>query len=430
MAIYGHNFDVFVGTYVDGDGTVTASSLTANQFGLEDMSTGKLVNGSGGAISATNANKFRVVKFNEAGSYTYSPVITFGNIYKGDAVEAAAGNVDVMQVNNIGYHGTGSDSIELVNSNRYSIRLVFDNDGELYSQQKDQYFFEYVSDADAKQIEIANDFAQKMSAMPFLADGSTNGAKRAKVKVERFIDASTESATASVTGTFTQGSTTVTFSGTHNVAVGDYIRQATGVAQPVYKCVEVIATDGSIVIDQPYQATSETTGSGDVKRVTKANAEAANAGLKITGLDTFHKVGLYPHSVVSFKVTLDGFGNTENEEATAPVKGECDGRAIADMEWFAIGTNAPGGAAFSGGGHPSAEQYATLDAAEDTAYDTVTLNYYLDNDVQYHAIAPGGKVQGTIVMAISDTASGDKTHLDLALSGVDGIGASDLTAGS
>ena len=431
MALYGHNFDVFVGSYVDGDGTVTASSLTDNQFGIEAMSTGKLHDGSSAALAS--GDKFRLVKKNEDGSFRYSPVINFDNIYKGDAVEHP-GIAEAQHKINIGFHGAGSDSIRLVNSNRYAIRLNFVNDGEIYSRQKDQYFFEKVSDADAVQAEIVNSLALNMSSMEYLADGSIIGPKRAKISVKRFVNlgSGSESATASVTADFTQGSDIVTFSGAHNVVVGDYIRRASGESTEVYKCTEVLAADGSIRIDQPYQGTTGQAGSGTVKRLTAAVVEVSSVdcGLVLEGLAQFHKVGLYPYSVVEFNVTLDGFGATEVEVATQAQKGNTVGEAVADMEWFSLGRNTQGGASFTGTGFPSAQSYATLDAVASSDYDVVTLNYYLDDSTQYHAIAPGGKIKGTVVLAILDAESGDKTHLDAALAGVDGIGASDLTAGS
>lgn len=426
MALYGHNFDVFVGTYVDGTGSNTAADLTDNQFGVEDMSTGLLI-ASGSPISGSVSSDFRVVKKNEDGSLRYSPVVNFNNIYKGSGVEgngtAATGNVDDQQIELIGYHGSGSDSIRVVNSNRYTIRLNFVNDGELYSRQKDQYFFEYVSDADAKGIEIANYFAQNMSSMEYLADASTVGAKRAKISVERFIDASTEG---SVTNdvTFTRGSKIAKCgSASHGILVGEYIRKATGVASPVYKVVS-LPTTTTIELDQVYQGTSGAAGSGNAKRVSAANAEAASAGLKITGLETFHKVGLYPQSVVEFNVTLDGFGATELETSQKAKKGSNDGRAIADMEWFSLGRNTQGGASFTGTGFPSAQSYATLDADSTAVYDVITLDYFLDNDVQYHAIAPGGKIRGSIVFALVDAVDHAQDHLEDLFANVDGISGS------
>lgn len=427
MALYGHNFDVFVGTFVDGSVHATADLLVDNEIGIQIMdaaSKGALHDAGTSDTAIAAGTPFRIVKKNEDGSFRYSPVVNLDNVYSGEAIaESAASVSEAQQVVNIGYHGTGSDSIRLVNSNRYAIRLNFVNDGEVYSRQKDQYFFEKVSDADAKEIEIANSFAVNMSSMEYLADGSHIGAKRAKIKVERFSSAS-DVATGSVTGTFTQGSKIVSFSGTgHNVEVGNYIRIATGTASPVYKVVS-LPTTSSVELDQPYQGSDVTTSSAAVKRITAANVEAASAGLKLTGLPSFHKVGLYPYSVVEFNVTLDGFGATEIETATKAAKGSNVGEAVADMEWFSLGRNTQGGASYHGTGFPSAQSYASLDAVDGTDYDLLTLNYTLQDDAQYHAIAPGGKIKGTIVVALPNAAANH--DLAIAFSGLAGIATTDF----
>ena len=421
MAIYGHNFHFFLGDY-DSGSSETLTDLAANatagtrEFGVSDAYGNLLA-----ATPLTSGDKFRIVQPYVDGSIRSTPLLDFDDIVRVKAVAHGGGITEAEQVSNIGYtdNNTGN-SIDAINSNRYTLRLQFTNDTELYSEQKDQYFFEYVSDATAKQLEIADDFAQKMGKMAF-ADGSTVGPNRAKVAVERFSAAS-DSATASVTATFTRGSDTVVFSGTHNVVVGDYIRQATGVGQPVYKCIEVVATDGAIIIDQPYQAASETTGSGDVKRIPVATAHAAAAGLRITGLDAYHKVGLYPYSKVVFEFQLDGWGDTSSDTSTKAAKGNTVGEAVADMEWFALSQDSPGGASFNGTGFPNAEMLGELHAADSSGYDLMTIEYALSGANQPHAIANGGKVKGTIVVAFVAASAGNAADFEDLFNNATGAG--------
>ena len=368
----------------------------------------------------TSGDKFRVVQPRNDGSIRSTPLLDFDDIVRVKAV-AHADIAEAEQVSNIGYTSVNTgNSITETNSNRYTLRLQFTNDTEIYSEQKDQYFFEYVSDATAKQIEIVDDFAQKMGKMKF-ADGSTVGAYRAKMAVERYSAAS-DSATASVTGTFTRGSDQVVFSGTHNVVVGDYIRQATGVGQPVYKCIEVVATDGAIVIDQPYQAASETTGSGDVKRIPVATAAAAAAGIKMTGLVAYHKVGLYPYSKVAFEFQLEGWGDTVSDTSTKPAKGNTVGEAVADMEWFAYSQDSPGGASFNGTGFPTAEAMGEAHAADASNYDLMVIEYATSGANQPHAIANGGKVKGTIVVAFVAGSAGNAADFEDLFNNATGAG--------
>ena len=171
MAIYGHNFDMFVGKFFN-DASKTVADLTAatteeSEFAIELEDTGLLAT----TTALTTGDVFRVVQLNTDGSLHASPYIKFDNIRKGSVQEdGVSADTDYIaeneQVSNIGYGVQNtSHSIEAINSNRYTIRLNFTNDTELYSEQKDQYFFEYVSDASATQIEIADYFAQKMSKM-------------------------------------------------------------------------------------------------------------------------------------------------------------------------------------------------------------------------------------------------------------------------
>ena len=191
MAIYGHNFHVFIGDYDSGSSETLAdlaasATAGAGEFGVADEY-GTLL----AASALTSGDKFRVVQPRQDGSIRSTPLLDFDDIVRVKAI--ADSSSEAFQVSNIGYTDVNTgNSVEAINSNRYALRLQFINDTELYSEQKDQYFFEHVSDASAKQIEIINDFAQKMGKMAF-ADGSTAGPNRAKVSVERFSAASTES---------------------------------------------------------------------------------------------------------------------------------------------------------------------------------------------------------------------------------------------
>tara|TARA_R100001129_G_scaffold104866_1_gene71670 strand:- start:17900 stop:19234 length:1335 start_codon:yes stop_codon:yes gene_type:complete len=438
MAIYGHNFDMFVGKFFN-TASKTVADLTAalteeSEFAIELEDTGLLAT----TTALTTGDVFRVVQLNTDGSLHASPYIKFDNIRKGSVQEdGVSADTDFIaeneQVSNIGYGVQNtSHSIEAINSNRYTIRLNFTNDTELYSEQKDQYFFEYVSDASATQIEIADYFAQKMSKMQYLADGSTQGASRARIAVLRQSSVSKVATAGDIT--FTRGSKIATlenadFSG---LAAGVYIGVGVddlglAASSVFYKIVKISGNNtanGYIELDQPYQGISETVGEGTsnstVGYVTAANMASATCGLTIVGLDQFHKVGLYPYHKVIFDITLDGWGSTGSATTETAAKGNTVGEAIADLEWFSLSKNSPGSGTWTGNGFPSVESYAELKAVDSDTYDVISMDYVLvGNDS--NSISAGGPIKGTLVMACKAGEDNLQDHLNDLFVNVDGI---------
>lgn len=279
--------------------------------------------------------------------------------------------------------------------------------------------FEFVSDATASQQEVADYFAQNMGLMENLADGSHVGPNRARVKVERFNSASGSDMNSELDAvTLTRGSDVVScsaISATSTAAglvAGVYLRfdiSAGGADEPnvdpIYKVLEVNTSKNFIKLDQPYQGASVGIEDDDVHFLTKAQVDAGNAGFMITGLVQYHKVGLYPYHKVSFNLTLDGFGSTVSDTSTDAAKGNTVGEAVADMEWWSLSSNSPGSGTWTGNGFPSVETYADLQAVDSTNYDLMIIEY-AKTSTQDHAIAPGGKIKGTIVVAFEAGSAG------------------------
>jgi hypothetical protein len=417
MAIYGHNFHVFIGDYNSGSSETLADLAASATAGAGDFGVADAFGTLLAATPLTSGDKFRVVQPHQDGSIRSTPLLDFNDIVRVKAISDSSS--EAFQISNIGYTDVNtSNSIDVINSNRYTLRLQFINDTELYSEQKDQYFFEFVSDANTTEIEVANGIAQKMGKMAF-ADGSIVGPNRAKISVQRFSEATTEVNTSgSSTLSWSRGSDQVVASATHGVAVGMYIRQTTGVGVPVYK---VVAVNGNnITLDMPSQETGAA--AADSKTLTAAVVEASACGIKLTALAAYHKVGLYPYHVVSFEFQLDGFGSTTSDTSTASAKGNTNGEAIADMEWFGLSQDTPGGASFTGTGFPSAQSFAELQAKDGTDYDVMVIEYALSGANQPHAIANGGKVKGTIVVAFEAGSAGVAASFEDLFNGATGAG--------
>ncbi len=430
MAIYGHNFDVFIGKFFHGASKtvadLTAAAADTSEFAIE-LETGLLAN----TTALTTGDVFRVVQLNTDGAFKASPFIKFDDIRKGaviehgDASNGAGAIAEAEQISNIGYTDVNTgNSIEAVNSNRYTLRLNFINDSDLYSEQKDQYFFEYVSDASATQIEIANGIATKMGAMAF-ADGSTVGHDRAKVAVRRFSAATTEVDTAnSTTLAWTRGTDQVVASAAdHELVAGMYLRQTTGAGVPVYKIKAV--NGANITLDMPSQEAG--VADGDSKSLTAAVVEAAACGIKIVGLDAYYKAGLFPYHKVVFDFQLDGWGSTGSDTSTAAAKANTAGEAIADLEWFGLSKNSPGSGTWTGNGFPSVESYAEIKADPAQPYDLISFDYVLKGN-DSNAISAGGPIKGTVVMALPGDADSLQDHLNDVVVNIDGI--TDILANS
>ncbi len=447
MAIYGHNFDVFIGKNKNAaskrvEDLVAAASDTS-EFAVELEDTGLLAT----TTALTTGDIFRIVQLNTDGTLHSSPYIKFDNCRRGALIEDGdADNSQYIaeneQVSNIGYGVQAtSDSIDAVNSNRYTVRLNFVNDTELYSEQKDQYFFEYVSDASATQIEIADYFAQKMSKMQYLADGSTQGASRARIAVLRQSSVSKVATAGDIT--FVRGSKVATlenadFSGLAagvyiGVGVNDLGLAASNVFYKIVKISGNNTANGYIELDQPYQGISETVGEGTststVGYVTAANMASATCGLTVVGLDQFHKVGLYPYHKVIFDITLDGWGSTGSATTETAAKGNSVAEAIADLEWFGLSKNSPGSGTWTGNGFPSVESYAELkaDTAGGQVYDVISIDYVLEGG-DSNAISAGGPIKGTIVMALPGDADSEQDHLNAIFVNVPGCAGTVLAA--
>ena len=345
---------------------------------------------------------FKVGQKHADGSVNFSPLLKFDDC----SIVGKATVARTEQSSVFGFNGA-SGSVQAINSNRYTLRVAFKNNTDMFSEQSDLHFFEFVSDANATQQEIVDYFAQVMSKNEKFC-GLLLGKKRGSVKVERlndeasaFVDFGT-----GVDPTFTNGSTHVSCAdvddATSNaaLAVGEYILVAAADAQadtdPIYKVVSIDTTNNFFVLDQPYQGASGTPVDARVARLDAATVQAGEAGLKITALEQEWKLGRITDTQVTFEVTLDGWGDTTAVVDTAAVKGSGHGKEIAELEWFGKGSQ---GAAYRTG-IISNETDITLYASKDAVYDIVEVNGTIADPK--HAVAGSGVGQCSIVVALID----------------------------
>jgi len=354
---------------------------------------------SDGAIGTDHPGLLAIGQKDADGNVRFSPRFKFANITKKTSL---ADTARTEQSSVFGWNGT-SGSIDAINSNRYTVRVNFKNNVSLFSKQSDLHFFEYVSDANATQLEVADKIQQAMCASEKFS-GKASGKKRASVKVELLSAAvvTEDVAASSGTAAFVNGSKSVTIGATPTFAVGDYITAAADDATPRYK---VVAIDGNVAtLSVPYQGATATIADNVAKRINAATMAAAAAGIKITGLEQDYKLGLIPDAgnQVTFDLNLDGWGDTTAVADTAADLGDGHPRAIADLEWFSQGS---AGAPYRHGTMPNNADLITLfaDPASGTSYNTLELQVDLEDPG--HAVAGSGKGKMTIVLAALSGAS-------------------------
>ena len=377
---------------------VTASAATGSGSVFVVHQDGSAPNG---ALVA--GDLFKVGQKHADGSVNFSPLLKFDDCsIVGKATVARSEQSSVF-----GFNGA-SGSIDAINSNRYTVRVAFKNNVDMFSEQSDLHFFEYVSDANATQQEIVDYLAQVMSKNEKFC-GLLLGKKRGSVKVER-LNSATSGATdfgTAVDPTFTNGSKIVSCGDVDDattnaaLAVGEYITvsAAAGVADtdPIYKIVSIDATNDFFELDQPYQGASGLVADNKVSRIASATVHAGNAGLKITALEQEWKLGRITDTQVTFEVTLDGWGDTTAVVDTAAAKGSGHGKEVAELEWFGKGSQ---GAAYRTG-IISNETDITLYASKDAVYDIVEVNGTIADP--RHAVAGSGVGQCSIVLALIST---------------------------
>ena len=391
-----NNLYVFVGPTSGGFGNdVTTSAAATNEIHVvhED-----------GTVSGNLAagDLFKISQKDADGNVRSTPLLAWNNLVKatGEATDATT-----TEQNSVwGWNGTAG-SIDNLNSNRYTVRVNFKNNVDLYSEQSDLHFFEYVSDANATQLEVADRIQQAMCANEKFS-GKASGKNRASAKVSLLSAAVVTEDVASSSGTaaFVNGSKSVTIGNTPAFVAGDYITAAADDATPRYKVVDV--TGNVATLSTPYAEATETVADGTAKYIAAATMAAAAAGLKVTGLAQEWKLGLIPYNQVTFEVTLDGWGDTTAIATTAAVTAAGQGHKVAELEWFSQGS---AGAPYRHGAVPSNADNITLVADKDDFYDVLEMQFDLADPK--HAVAGSGAGKVSVVIALPDgVASADGTQ--------------------
>jgi hypothetical protein len=298
------NFKFFAGADVDrtvgtGAGTVAApSNLAQGELVITDAS--NVILDSTSVLTTTSPIK--IVMGRGAGVALWeSQLFTYKDIQNYTGIAFAP---KVQQVSYYGYNGvTGVGSFSVINDNYYTMVISF---YELLSQEASSLMnpilVDYLSDASATQAEVANGLYRNLvrqlsywTRRPILAE---------------LINANTGNiaAPAGSVITWVQGSPLVSCSLTGTFVAGDYVRLGTGVNDPVYLITQVV-TNTSFTLAYPAQ-TSGTLTQPNWEGITAAGANAANFGIKVSGLNQPFILDSRPVSLVNFQIGISGGGST------------------------------------------------------------------------------------------------------------------------
>lgn len=294
-----------------------------------------------------------------------SDIIDLRNV---KATRVKTGSAPQQQHDYLGYDGS-SGSIDAQNDQLYMVRLqiaqhITSNHGGVYTKHG-----QYNTDASATQEEIALNIAkslhfnQEREPQELYRAGAINDASVtasndldeslviSKGSNKVFLDTAIQNGGTLVNNAATDyGGLTSSADGT-DLAVGDYIRiEGDGVAvsttTDVYRveAINEINTGGQAEVTLDREVVQDdqiiTGGDGAGTQVIPSGSIGSNWGVRIYGQSLTHQIGkkpLDPINQVRWKLSTEGFGSTDYNQAQAANLGNGAAEEVADLEWFAQG---------------------------------------------------------------------------------------------
>jgi len=270
-----------VGTVVS-DSNLEEGAIVAVDAGMRRMD----------AAALAAADRYRIVQGKGTGKQLMiSPMITKASATLSTSIHRVA----VQQVSIVGYNGT-SGSLPAANSTDYFIKIrKNDNDAANRSQPMSLFAGPIKSDASATQEEVA--FALVKNGQANFAKEPANGYLKFDV-----ISDGTTAAIGTATLAATNGSTALTYSAAHSLAVGNLVF----IAGATYQ-VAAVPTTTTVTLSTPFEGTTVTalaTGTTYATNHGKLTA-AANFGVRLTGVQAdFDVNAMRDYYVNRFTVTF------------------------------------------------------------------------------------------------------------------------------
>jgi hypothetical protein len=294
-------------TVVAAGTKVTPGSLALDSVVLTNMSNEVLNTSAAGAYDPTIYDKIKIIKDRGANNPLQQVVLTRSQIATASSV---AGRLASEQVDYVGYNGvTAGTQIALLNNNFYTVKLEHVPNSFAYGKRPANYKYgTYQSSPAATQAEVANGLTASL-VQNFRPNRTIDWRVFSEVTNAGARTAAT--ATAVVTLTFTKYSKSVIASAataSTNIVAGDYVAIDAATTTGVYKVASKDAS-GNLVLDISYQGDTTTiVAATNNIRIVAATANAANFGIKITGIKQKYDVNRWrQYDKVRFNTFLDGF---------------------------------------------------------------------------------------------------------------------------
>ena len=327
------------------DDVSTAITNNSTVTGVSSLADGEavVVNESNVVMNTTSINlakKLRIVVRQGSNLY-YSPFFEGKNItnYKGKASVAA-----VEQVSYLGYNGTSGEFDDSANET-FIVRIVRKDSQATFGNKEELKFGVYKSASTTYQSDIAAGL-QKNLVQNFKRHKQ---AGEQEIKFELLCNAAGSTmGTGVATGATvlaTNGSRTVsgwantadTGGGATALAVGQFLRFGTAVTSPVYKIAEITSAT-AITLETEYQGATALFNDTGLEHVLVADAQAADFGIKFTGIARKFAVGSFAYTKVYFKVLPnESFTVATVKDSVGASKGIGTYEQVAELEWFCQG---------------------------------------------------------------------------------------------
>ena len=293
-----------------------AATAVATMYPGSSVNNVAICNMSNEVLDATTVlkySKIKIIKDRGADLPLQQLVLDLSSI---SAYVGTAGVAAREQVSFIGYSGSGTDTIQVVSNNFYSIKLEHTPNAFAYGKRPANYKYGTFQSPDfgvepiqnaTNALVIANGLVNSL-VQNFRPNRTTDW----RVKSELVNSAPGFAITGAPTNwSVTRYSKKVTYTGTdpsNAFAAGDYLRiGGTSTSAPVYKMASVDFATNTVILETAYQ--------GDTATIANALMEVVNAsslglywGIKITGIKQKYDVNRWrQYDKVRFNVFLDGF---------------------------------------------------------------------------------------------------------------------------
>ena len=376
----------------------------ANTGKRSDLATGQIGVFKVGSKTATGANalvagdKFTIATKNSKGVIVETPVMEYDNIKSKSFTGYVA---PAERVRAIGFDGV-SGSIDPINYANYVAHIFWKDNSKTFGQGIPVKFAAYAADGSATQAEIAAGLVNNFNK-------NFQREKPKLIKAEVLLNsAGTIVPTGAGTVSFTNGSKYVKFNtaiddatGAAKLAVGDYIKAATGITTVAYKVVAIDVATDIATLDTPYQGATATIANATAKIVIAATAATAAAGVKLTGMPLTEgfEPGVIRWDFIDFEIQLGSeVGATTQSIITNPTLGSGSYYEVAQNEWFLKGNR---GEAWRVGNYP---KNVTLEATSGKTYEQFTVNYATTNA---QTIDRTVNSYGSVMIAVESAVAGN-----------------------